>query len=99
MVKDFRCLKHLRIDHRMKKLVEMVGRYAKDGRVLVDKTFGYHVNCALDRGCTGALAVAGLEKEKFALLDGEFHVLHIVEMLLKAILDSDQLFVNGFVFF
>ncbi len=41
----------------------------------------------LQRGHAGALAVAGLEHEQLAVLDGELEVLHVPEMFFERLAD------------
>jgi hypothetical protein len=44
----------------------------------------------LQRGGGGALAVAGLEHEQLAFLDGELDVLHVLEVLLERLADGSR---------
>jgi hypothetical protein len=47
----------------------------------------HHVGGELQRRGGGALAVAGLEHEQLAFLDGELDVLHVLEVLLEGLAD------------
>jgi hypothetical protein len=72
-------------------LLELVGRVAQDRGFPVDELFLHHVGGELQRGGGGALAVARLEHEQLAFLDGELDVLHVLEVLLERLADLEQL--------
>ena len=71
-------------------LVELLGRHAVHGGFPVDEFFLHHVAGDLHRGEAGAFAVAGLQHEEFAVLDGELEVLHVFEVLLEGLLDFEE---------
>jgi hypothetical protein len=56
----------------------------------VDELLLHHVHGELQRGGGGALAVARLEHEQLAFLDGELDVLHVLEVLLEDRADLEQ---------
>ena len=85
----------LAIEDRGEQLVELVGRVAQDGGFPVDELFLDHVHGELEGGEGGALAVAGLEHEDLAVLDGELEVLHVLEVLLERRADVVQFRVGG----
>jgi len=72
-------------------LVELVGGVAEDGRLPVDEFLAHHIDGEFERGGCGALAVARLEHEELAVLDGELDVLHVGEVLLKDGADAEEL--------
>ena len=73
------------VEDRGEELVELVGGVAQDGGFPVDELLLHHVHGELQRGGGGALAVAGLEHEQLAVLDGELDVLHVLEVLLEGL--------------
>ena len=72
-----------KIEDRSKKLVELVGRIAEHRSFPVDKLFLVHVHGELKRRGCGALSVTRLEHEQLAFLNGELHVLHVLEMFFQ----------------
>ena len=81
------------VEDRGEELLELVGRVAQDGGLPVDELLLHHVGGELERGGGGALAVAGLEHEQLAFLDGELDVLHVLEVLLEDLADLEELVV------
>ncbi len=75
-------------------LVQLGGSYAHHGGLFVDEAFLYHIYSHLQGGQTSALANTALQHPKFAFLDGEFNVLHILEVVLQGFADIVQLLVN-----
>jgi len=63
-----------------KHLVELVGGDAADGGLPIISFFLLHLDGEADGSQAGAFAVAGLEHEHFAVLDGELEVLDILEV-------------------
>ena len=63
----------------------------QNGLLLIDHAFIDEVARDLERGLRGALAVAGLEHEELAVLNGELHVLHIVIVVLQRGADLHEL--------
>ncbi len=78
------------IKDRREKLVQLVRRIAHYGRLPIDELLLEHVHGELEGGGGGPFAVAGLQHEKLAILDGELDVLHILEMLLERSADPEQ---------
>ena len=58
----FRRLENLWINHRVQKLIQVLGRHAEDRGILVDESFGHHVDGAFHR--SGARALAGTRPEE-----------------------------------
>ena len=81
----------LAIEHRREHLVELVGGHATDGGLPINELFLLHFDREPDGGQAGAFAVAGLEHENLALLDGELEVLHVLEMAFENLADAFQL--------
>ena len=88
---DGLCLLHIReVEDGSEKLVELVGRIAHHGGLPVDELFLDHVHGELERGGSSALAVASLQHEQLAFLNGELNVLHILEVLFKSLTNLHQ---------
>src|SRR5439155_11347904 len=85
-----RTLDRLAIEHGREDLVELVGRDAADGRFPVNQLFLLHLDGETDGGEAGALAVASLKHEHFAILDRELEVLNVLEMTLQRLSDLLQ---------
>ena len=78
------------VEDRGEQLVELVGRVAEHGGLPVDELLLDHVHGELQRGGGGALAVAGLQHEQLAFLNGELDVLHVLEMFFKDLADLHE---------
>ena len=61
----------------------------------VDQAFAQHVHGDLHHRGARTLAVATLEHPEFAVLDREFDVLHILEILLQVVLYLVEFFIYG----
>ena len=72
-------------------LVELVGGVAQHCGFPVDELLLEHVHGELQCSGGGTLAVAGLEHEQLAFLDGELDVLHVLEVLFQDRADLHQL--------
>jgi hypothetical protein len=83
------------IEDGREELIELIGGIAQDGGFPVDEALLDHVHGELQRGGGGALAVAGLQHEQLALLDGELDVLHVLEVLLEDVAHFEQLGVRA----
>ena len=83
-----------RHDHRVQKLVELHRVDAQHGFLLVDQAFLGHVDGDLDGRRTRALAVAGLEHEQLAFLNGELEILDVAIVLFEAGGDFAKLLVD-----
>ena len=73
----------VRIETRVKELVELRRVDARDGLLPLDQPFGGHVDGALDRGRRGALGGTRLEEVEPSFLDGELDVLHVAVVALE----------------
>ena len=58
-----------------------------------DQTFIDHINGYFQRCLSGTLAVSCLKHEQTAVVDREFHILHIAVMVFKSLRGSCELFV------
>ena len=79
------------VDRRVQHLIELRRFDAVDRFALVDEALVRHLHGDLHRRRPGALAAARLEHEEFAVLDGEFEVLHVAVMQLQALRDANEL--------
>ena len=75
----------------MEQLFELHRLDAQHRRAAIDELLLRHLDRRADRGLCGAFAVARLEHEELAALDGEFEVLHVAEMALQPRRDFHQL--------
>ncbi len=75
-------------------LVQLLGGHALHGLFPGDQFLLFHFDGEADGGQAGAFAVAGLEHEDFAVLDGELEVLHVAEMAFQGLADLFQ-FLGG----
>ena len=83
-----------RIDRRVQQLVELRRFDALQRLVLGDQALVHHVGRDLQRGGCGALAVARLQHEQLAVLDGELEILHVLVVDLEPLHSVEQ-FVVG----
>eukprot|EP00760_Papus_ankaliazontas_P016831 PhM_4_TR16884/c0_g1_i1/m.66076 len=79
-----------RVKHGVQQLVDRGGVNAHDGLLLADESLVHHLHGNLRGGEHRALAVAGLEKPKLAVLDRELHILHVAEVALELVADFDE---------
>ena len=91
---DLRIGDGLLVEDGVEQFVELRRLAAQYGGLLVDQTLAQHVHGDLDHRRARALAVAALEHPEFAVLNREFDVLHVLEVLLQVVLDFVQLLVN-----
>ena len=75
-------------------LVELLGLDAQERLVRRDEALVDHVDGDADRREAGALAVARLQHEEAALLDGELEVLHVAHLGLERLADRHELVVD-----
>ena len=75
-------------------LVHLVRGDAAHGGFPVDQALLHHFTGDAESGHAGALAVAGLEHVHGAVLNGEFKVLHVVEVVFQHFADAHQ-FIEG----
>ena len=78
----------------MEDFVELGRRHAHNGGLFIDHTLLEHIHRHLESGDTGTLADTALQHPELALLDGEFYILHIVEVLLEMFADFVEILVN-----
>ena len=81
----------------MEKCIEGLGIDHLDGFLLGACALVYEIDCDLESGRCGALAVAGLEHVELAALDGELHILHIAIVLFKNAADADEFVIDLFI--
>ena len=74
----------------MEKFVEFLGLHALEGSLLVDFAFAEEVHGDFHHSSAGALAVTGLEHPEFAVLDGEFHILHVAVVVFELGCDGEE---------
>ena len=82
------------IEQRMQQLIELGRGHAQHGFFLVDQTFLYHLDRDAQRRRAGSLAVARLQHEQLAVLDGELEILHVAIVLFEAAGDVAKLAVS-----
>ena len=80
----------------MEQLVELFGADALDGFLLGDQALFDHLDGDADGSGCGALAHAGLQHVQLALLDGEFDVAHVAEVVFQKGEDAFQLLAGFF---
>src|ERR1019366_5224851 len=73
----------LGVEHRMEKLVELLGIDAQDSFLLADQALLDHFYGDAYRRVTGALAVAGLQHVEHAVLNGELEVLYVAVVIFQ----------------
>ena len=78
----------------MQQLIQLVRFNAQQRLLLGDDPLVHQVGGHLQRGGRGAFAVAGLQQEQLAVLDGELHVLHVTVVGLHAVHRVDELVVG-----
>ena len=69
----------------------LCGEHCNPNKIFIPRKVVDEVARDLERGLRGALAVAGLEHEELAVLNGELHVLHIVIVVLQRGADLHEL--------
>ncbi len=72
------------VESRVEQVIELLRLDAEDRFFFVDQAFVDKVASDLESGTRGALAVTGLEEVELLVLDGVFHILHIVEIVFHA---------------
>ena len=83
-----------RVEDRVQQVVQAVRAHAKQRGFFIDHALVEHLHRDAHHGRAGALAIAGLQHPELAFLDGEFHVLHVAEMVLQQGLGLQQLLVD-----
>ena len=74
----------------MEQLLELQRIDAHQRGAPIDQFFLRHLDRRAHRGLGRAFAVARLQHEELAALDGELHVLHVAEMFLQPGRDFQQ---------
>jgi hypothetical protein len=93
--RDRFCLRDLhRVEYRRKQLFELVRRVAHHRGLPVDQLLFVHVDRELQRRHRGPLPVAGLQHVDDAILDGEFKVLYILEVLFERLANPFELLIR-----
>ena len=82
------------VEYRMKEFVQFLRLASEDGSLLINHAFVEQVHGNLDHSSTCALAVTCLQEPQLSFLYGEFHVLHIVIVLLQLVLECIQFLVE-----
>ena len=67
----------------MQQLIELLRIDAQHRFLLVDQAFFHHLDGDAHRRRTRALAVAGLQHEQLAVLNGELEILHVAIVILQ----------------
>ncbi len=92
---DFGVFHRRLVENGVEQLVEFGRLAAQYGGLFVDQAFAQHVHGDLHHRGARTLAVATLEHPEFAVLDREFDVLHILEILLQVVLYLVEFFIYG----
>ena len=82
------------VEYRVEKFIKFLRFATHDGSLLVDHSLMQQVHGNLYHSRTSTLAVAGLKEPQFAFLHSELHVLHVVIVVLKFVLQSVKLLVE-----
>ena len=87
-------LQGLGIKHGVQQAVQLLGLHAQHGLFLGDHALVHQVDGDLQGGGGGALAVAGLQHVKFAVFNGELHILHVAVVVFEVMGDALELLVH-----
>ncbi len=74
----------------MKKFVQFLGLHAHEHSLFIYLAGTKEIHGDFHHSCTCTFAIAGLEHPKFAVLDCELHVLHILVMFFKIVGDFEE---------
>ena len=83
------------VEYRVQQFVQLGRFHAQNGGRSVDQTLFEHFHRDTNHGCAGTLAVTRLQHPQFAVLDREFQILHVAEIVFEVLLDFVQLFERG----
>ena len=84
---DFGAFEGVFVEYGVEEFVEFLGLHTKQSGFFVDFAVAQQVHGDFHHSGAGAFTVASLEHPKFAVLDGEFHVLHIAVVLFESVGD------------
>ena len=82
------------VQDRVQDFIQLGGRDAHHGGLLIDHALIEHIHRHLEGGKAGALADTALQHVELAVLDGELDVLHVVEVVLQQGADPVKLLIN-----
>ena len=82
-----------RVEDRVQDFIQLGRGDPHYGGLLVDHTLFYHIGRHLQGGQAGALANTALQHPQVTFLDGEFDILHILEVILQFQADIVQLLI------
>src|SRR5690348_12061106 len=85
----------MRIEAGMEQLFELNWLDPHQRRTTIEQPFVDHIDRSSHCSFCRSLASASLQHKEPAALDGEFHILHITEMLLEALSDLQKVLING----
>ena len=85
---------HVGVEDRPQQLVELLRLDAHERLLVADEALVGHVDGDADGRQAGALAVARLQHEQAAALDGELEVLHVAHLVLERALEPHELVVD-----
>ena len=88
------CLQSLRIERGMQELIQGLGINALYCGLLVNLSLVNQITGDLDGCGSCSLAVTGLKEVELALLDGELHILHIMEVVLQLSCQLHELLID-----
>ena len=83
------------VEYRVQQFVQLGRFHAQNGGRSVDQTLFEHFHRDTNHGCAGTLAVTRLQHPQFAVLDREFQILHVAEIVFEVLLDFVQFFERG----
>src|SRR5574344_158355 len=84
---DFSLFESILVEYWVEKFIKLLGFTAENCCLLVNESFTHKIHSNLDHGCTCTLAITSLKEPEFAFLNCEFHILHVLVVLLKLVLN------------
>ncbi len=88
---DFCALECCFVEHGVEEFIEFLRFHALEHGFFIDFACAEKVHSDLYHCSACAFAVAGLEHPEFAVLDGEFHILHVFVVVFKTACYCDEL--------
>ena len=79
------------IEYRMEQLVQFSRFLTQQSCFFIDHTLFQHIDSHFHHSGSGTFSVTGLQHPQLTVLDGEFHILHIVEVVFQFFLYSVQI--------